>query len=149
MSLSPWNIWMILGIICIIIEILDPAFFFLSLGIGCIATGLFSLFPFIYNSIPIQIALFAVFSFIAFLLMRKLGKKVLETSGEETNVYALKGKIGVVTTEIIAEGKGYVKIGGEEWSAVSDDRSLIPINTKVEIVDISGNKLIVKKMEVN
>ncbi len=149
MSLSPWNIWMILGIICVIIEILDPAFFFLSLGIGCLATGLCSLFPFIYNSIPFQIALFVIFSFISFLLMRKLGKKVLESSGEETNVFALKGKTGIVVTEIQSDNKGYVKIGGEEWSAVSDDNSNIPLNTKVTVVDVSGNKLIVHKQEAN
>ncbi len=135
-----------IGIGFVIIEIIDPFFFFLSLGIGAIVTGLFSMFPLISASIPIQIALFAVFSFIAFLFMRKLGKKVLKNPGSETNVYALKGKTGFITREIPADGKGYVKIGGEEWSAVEENRQAVAMNAKIEVVGIDGNKVIVKQM---
>ncbi len=106
MVLLAWHIWMILGIILIIIEIFDPAFFFVSLGIGAIVTGLFALLPFVQSSILLQIMLFAIFSFIAFLLMRKLGKKVLAHPGKETNVYALKGKFGHIVTPIPTDGKG-------------------------------------------
>ena len=47
MQLLPWQIWMMLGIGFIIIEIFDPAFFFFSLGIGAIITSLLSLIPFL------------------------------------------------------------------------------------------------------
>lgn len=143
-ALSPWHIWLIIGIICIIIEIFDPAFFFLALGIGAIATALMSVLPFVKVSILLQILFFAIFSFISFLLMRKLGKKVLADPGNETNVYALKGKTGFVTKEIPADGKGLVKIGGEEWTAVAQDSQAIVLNTKVEILEIEGNKVIVQ-----
>jgi membrane protein implicated in regulation of membrane protease activity len=146
MEIAPWTIWMILGIICVIVEILDPAFFFLSLGIGCIMTGLSALFPFIGNTISIQIGLFVIFSFIAFLLMKKIGKKVLQAAGSDTNVFALKNRTGHVTKAIPKEGKGYVKIGGEEWSAVSEDNSEIIQESKILVVDIDGNKLIVRKI---
>ncbi|HCX60159.1 MAG: NfeD family protein [Candidatus Cloacimonadales bacterium] len=145
MVLLAWHIWMILGIIFIIIEIFDPAFFFVSLGIGAIVTGLLALLPFVQNSVLLQIFLFAIFSFIAFLFMRKLGKKVLAHPGEETNVYALKGKIAHVSVAIPAESKGYVKVGGEEWVAVAEDNMPIDIGEKVLITGIDGNKLIVKK----
>ena len=146
MSLLPWHVWMMIGIGCIIIEIFDPAFFFVSLGIGAIITGICSMLPLVGDSIPLQIMLFAIFSFISFLFMRKLGKKVLKNTTNETNVYALKGKTGFITKEIPAEGKGYVKMGGEEWPAIEETQLLVELGSKVEVVDIDGNKLIVKKI---
>lgn len=139
-----WHIWMIIGIGFIIIEIFDPAFFFVSLGIGAILTALLALIPFMRDSIPLQIFSFAVISFIAFLFMRKLGRRVLKNPGAETNVNALIGKTGTVTKAIPEDGKGYVKIGGEEWSAVSEDGLAIAENARVSILNIDGNKVIVR-----
>lgn len=146
MSLQPWHVWMALGILFTIIEILDPAFFFLSFAIGAIVTGLLSFFPLVSGSIAAQIFIFAVFSFLAFLFMRKLGKKVLKHSGAETNVNALIGKTGVVTKEIVGENRGYVKIGGEIWSAVSQNNTDIATNEKVRILGIDGNKVVVEQI---
>jgi membrane protein implicated in regulation of membrane protease activity len=145
MTLLAWHIWMMIGIGFVIIEIFDPAFFFISLGIGAILTGLFSMLPVLGESIPLQILLFAIFSFIAFLFMRKLGKKVLAHPGEETNVNALKGKTGFITKEIPAEGKGYVKIGGEEWVAIEESSQAVELGAKITVISIDGNKLVVKK----
>lgn len=146
-ALQAWHVWMMLGIAFVIIEIFDPAFFFISLGIGGIGTGLLSMIPFIKGNIPLQILTFAIISFISFLFMRKLGKKVLANPGSETNVNALIGKTGFVTKEIQREGKGYVKIGGEEWSATALDSSQIEQDTKVTITGIDGNKVIVRRFE--
>lgn len=132
MQLLAWHVWMIIGIAFIIIEIFDPAFFFISLGIGAIITGLLALIPFVEDSIPFQILIFAVFSFIAFLFMRKLGKKVLSNPGSETNVYALKGKSGHITSAIESDARGYVKIGGEEWVAISQNGESIELNAKLK-----------------
>lgn len=143
-AIAAWQVWIILGIIFIIIEIFDPAFFFIALGFGAILTGLLCLLHFVNANIPLQIILFALFSFIAFLFTRKIGKKVLAHTGGETNVYALKGKTGFVTKDIPAEGKGYVKIGGEEWVAVAGNKAAIAQNSKVVVMDIEGNKLVVE-----
>jgi membrane protein implicated in regulation of membrane protease activity len=144
-GLEPWAIWLIIGIIAVIIEIFDPAFFFLALGVGAIVTSLLSLTPLIRDSLFGQLIIFAVLSFVTFLLMKKLGKKVLADSGEETNVYALKGKTGVVTQKIYSQARGRVKIGGEEWSAICEDDSELEVDSRVVVLGIDGNKLIVKE----
>ena len=136
-----WQIWLIIGIICVIIEIFDPMFFFLSLGIGGILTGALSL---IIKSTALQILIFAIISFLAFLSMRKLGKKILTHHGGETNVYALKGKHAIVVKTIEKNGKGYVKVGGEEWSAIEANHGTIPEGSKVIVVGVDGNKLLVE-----
>lgn len=139
--MQAWQIWMIIGIICIIIEIFDPAFFFISLGAAAIITGLLS---FVVKSTALQIIIFVILSFIAFLSMRKLGKKILSVTDKDTNVYALKGKNGVVVKAIPVNGRGYVKIGGEEWSAVEKSNQALEQDAKITVVDIDGNKLVVE-----
>ncbi len=141
---EPWIIWVALGIICVIIEIFTPGFLFLSFGIGAILTGLIAL---IIPSITFQILAFAVITFIVFILSRKFSKKFISSSYEETNVKALIGKTGKVTEKIPANEKGYVKIGGEEWAAVSKDKTDIPKDTRIKVNDIDGNKVIVTAVD--
>ena len=63
----------------------------------------------------------------------------------ETNVYALIGREAIVVEEINpSKNIGRVKIRGEEWGALSQDSIVIPIGSKVKVVEISGNKVIVK-----
>ena len=142
-----WMVWIAIGIICLIIEIFTPGFLFMSFGIGAILTGvvewIFTL------KIPYQILIFAVITFLVFISMRKLSKKLISKPVEETNIYALKGKDGKVMKEIPVDGKGYVKVGGEEWSAISVDNTRIAEGEKVLIENVEGNKLIVKKKEVS
>ncbi len=135
-----WVIWIAIGIICIIIEIFTPGFLFLSFGVGAIITGLAAI---IIPSLAFQILTFAIVTFIIFMLSRKFSKKLISTNYEETNVKALIGKTGKVTKEIPANEKGYVKIGGEEWAAVSKDNKKIDKDMLVMVNDIEGNKVIV------
>ncbi|HNX01751.1 MAG TPA: NfeD family protein, partial [Candidatus Cloacimonadota bacterium] len=118
-AFSPWMYWVAAGIICVIIEIFYPAFFFLSIGIAAIITGILASHHLISNFIVLQIIIFGVVSIITFLSMKKLGKKVISGPSKPTNVYALVGQTGIVTTNIPASGRGHVKLGGEEWSAIS------------------------------
>ena len=141
---EPWIIWVALGIICVIIEIFTPGFLFLSFGIGAILTGLIAL---IIPSITFQILAFAVITLIVFILSRKFSKKFISSNYEDTNVKALIGKTGKVTEKIPANEKGYVKFGGEEWSAVSKDKIEIQKDTRIKVNDIEGNKVIVTTVD--
>ena len=142
--MHPWMIWVGIGIICMIIEIFTPGFLFMSFGIGAILTGLASL---LINGIGFQILIFAVITFIVFLNLRKFSKKLISQTTEETNIFALRDKEGLVTKEIPDDGRGYVKIGGEEWSAISKDGKRITEGTKIRVSSFEGNKLIVNVIE--
>ena len=67
----------------------------------------------------------------------------MSKSSEETNIYALKGQTGKVVKEIPADGHGYVKVESEEWSAKSFTNIPIKMGRKVEILNVTGNKLLV------
>jgi len=138
-----WEIWIAIGIICMIIEIITPGFWFFSFGVGAIITGIAGR-PFDDN-ILIQLIIFSVSTLISFLLMKRFAGFLLKKDTDnETNIYALKDKKGVVTKIILPHQKGYVKINGEEWSAVSDDPTIsLTEGSLVKIQKVEGNKVIV------
>jgi len=144
--MEAWVVWIAVGILFIIIEIFTPGFFFFSFGIGAIASGLMA-YIFKENLI-LQFLTFSVVTFVSFLLMKKFAGKMLKNSVQESNIYALSGKTGIVTKIILKDHKGYVRIGGEEWSAIFEqDIEQINEGEKVKIIRVDGNKVVVEKME--
>lgn len=137
-----WMLWVVAGVICIIIEIFTPGFFFMSLGVSAIITGLLALF---IEPVYWHFIIFILVSFLLFLNLKKLGKKLISDKSKPTNVSALIGKIGKVTKKIPIDGKGYVKIGGEEWPAMEINNREVEVDSKVIVKNIDGNKVIVEK----
>jgi len=142
--MNPWMIWVGIGVICITIEIFTPGFFFLSFGIGAVLTGVVSL---LIHDLAAQISVYAVVTFLLFINLRKFSKKLESKNSVPTNVFALKGKIGVVIKDVGVNQRGYVKIGGEEWSALTHQTEHLAVGTLIRVIDVEGNKLIVEKSE--
>ncbi len=97
-------------------------------------------------SLVVQVILFLVVSILLLVLTRPLAVKHLDSNIEKTNSEALIGKTAVVTQEINnVNATGQAKIDGMEWTARAKDESeIIPVGTNVNIVEISGVKLIVE-----
>ncbi|MCB5250909.1 MAG: NfeD family protein [Candidatus Cloacimonetes bacterium] len=143
--MEAWVVWLALGIVCFIIEIFTPGFFFFSFGTAAILTGLIAYFT---NNLLLQLVIYAIATFISFLLMKKFAKTIIKPDTEQSNVFALIGKQGIVTKTIPRSGRGYVKIESEEWSAVFDlDIDKIEEGTLVVVQEIEGNKAIVVPKE--
>jgi len=140
-----WAIWVIIGIICMIVEIITPGFLFFSIGVGAITTGLSARI----FSLPVQLIIFSISTTISFLLMKRFAGFLLKKNENvESNVYALTEKSGIVTKIIMPNKKGYVKIDGEEWSAIASDHAeTISEGIVVKILKIEGNKVIVSPQE--
>lgn len=95
----------------------------------------------------IQVTVFFALSILMILLFQLVFKKKLRArqSAMKTNTDRLLGERAVVTEEIDnLMATGAVKISGQEWSARSHDESKIAVGTVVEILSISGVKLICK-----
>ena len=141
-----WYYWLILGILLIIIEIFTPGFVLASFGIGCLLAALGSFLGF---NIYIQITLFCFGTLFVFFTIRPLYKKHIlpEKDQEPTNVDALKGQQARVIEKIDPDqDSGRVKIGGEDWRAVTENGSTIESGEKVEVLRIEGVKAIVRKI---
>ena len=77
---------------------------------------------------------------------RPVAVKYFNKDRVRTNVESLVGRQGIVISEIDnLQGIGQITVGGQEWSARSvDDGTAIPVGAVVDIMAISGVKLIVR-----
>ena len=135
----PWQIWLIIAGVCLIIEIATIGFFVFWFAVAALITSLLSLF--IHNIIA-QATIFIIISVILIFLTRPL------TDTVATNVNALIGQEGTVIKEINSGSNkvGQVKILGDTWSAVTtnDFINAIPVGSTVRILKIDGVNLIVE-----
>lgn len=129
-----WQIWAIVAIVCLILELSSGDFFIICFSIGAVfaviaaAVGLDAYW---------QIAIFALFSLIAIFTVRPVALRYLHKneSNKPSNADALLGRTGRVTEEIPAEGTGYVQIDGDQWRAVSSTKTAIATGTTVRVVN--------------
>ncbi len=95
----------------------------------------------------LQIVLFIVVSLVLLIFTRPIMLKAMKSSELKTNVDSLIGKQAKVTENISnIDDTGTAVVNGQEWTA----RNVVPgevieAGEIVEIVEISGVKLIVKK----
>lgn len=102
-------------------------------------------------SVPVwvQLVVFVVISAVLLLSFRKLALKfLLGKDKTKTNADALISQQIRLINEINEDKYGTVKINGVIWNATTENNTqVIPANTLVEIIKISGNKVIVKPIE--
>ena len=91
----------------------------------------------------IQIIVFVIVSLLFMACVRPFIRKYIKRNEIKTNVDSFVGRIALVTEDIVDGNRGVVKLDGQEWSAISNDD--IVKGTKVVILSIEGNKLIVKE----
>lgn len=90
-----------------------------------------------------QIAIFIAVSFVLLILTRPMTKRFMDKEVVKTNADRMVGMHGVVITEIPFDGKGEVRVDSQIWTAFSTKKEAIPVNTRIVILDIVGNKLLV------
>ena len=98
-------------------------------------------------SVPqgLQILVFLAVSLVLVICFRKLSKKSSHIATNVTDMVI--GGEAVVTERIDpSEETGEVKIDGKRWSARLEDGSTAEIGEHVEVIRISGVKLICKKI---
>ncbi|MGN0158290.1 MAG: NfeD family protein [Brotaphodocola sp.] len=136
--------WLIAFVILIGIEIVTMALTTIWFAGGAFAAFLISL---VGARIEIQLAAFLIVSFVLLFLTRPLAIKYVNGNTIKTNVESLIGRRARVTADINNElGQGNAVIDGQEWMARSlEPGEVIPAGTMVEVKQISGVKLIVKK----
>lgn len=142
-----WKFWLVICGICLAIEAVTVGFLVFWFAVGAILALCAS---FITDNIVIQSAIFLISSTaLMFLTKPVVDKYMKKTKQTSTNAFSIIGKEALVIEDIdTINGKGQIKIGGEVWSAKSDDNIVIPKESKVEIISIDGVKVLVKPFKV-
>ena len=138
-----WLIWIIISILCLILELSSGDFLILCFAIGAAVSAILAGCG---ASLTVQIILFAVVSALSLLLVRPALIKKLHKPHRErlSNAEAMIGKTGRVSETIEAGGYGRVAVDGDDWKAVSANGEAIEAGTRVRIVKMDSIIVTVK-----
>ena len=145
MSTMFW-IWLSVIIVTAIVEVITADLVSIWFTFGAIL-------PFIFATIGIvspvwQVVIFVVISAVLIASLRKITLKFLfRNSNGKTNLDTIIGQKFRLLEGTDFETAGKVKIKDVEWTAVGDKQQTIAKGAVVEVVKISGNKLLVKEIE--
>ena len=135
-----WKLWVISAGLFLILESITTGFLVFWFAIGSVFAMIVSFFT---DNIIIQTSTFLISSMILIFATRKFCNIFLKNN-KPNNVNTMQGKIGKVTVDIVPiDGTGQVKIGGEIWSAISEDSNTITKDTEVIVKKIDGVKVVV------
>ena len=141
-----WIIWLTIFALAVIIEASGPNLVSIWFAVGSLVSLIISFIPGV--AWWIQVIVFVVLSVVSFIALRPIFKRFMKHNLFNTNIDSYTGKKGIVVEEITLLNPGSVKIGDVKWSAIPlDEKEKFNVNDVVEVVAISGNKLIVKKVE--
>jgi len=139
-------LWLVLSVVLIIAEIFTLGFVLFWFGLGAVAAAIAG---FLGAGLGLQFLVFAVVSIALTAMSRTIFAKYLPGSGEHfrTGVDSLPGKVGTVTSASKgALNEGAVKVYGSTWTAYpADDVALIE-GEKVEVVEIKGSSIYVRRL---
>lgn len=137
-NLDPAWLWLIGGVILLISEIIAPGFFLVFIGAAAIATGAFTMMFDLGTAS--QLALFALYAVIAFMVGRKVyANQNVDSTDPLLNDRSarLVGKV-VTVVNAVDEHDGRVRVGDSEWSARGGPAAP---GERVRIVGVDGNCL--------
>ena len=141
-----YQIWLIVAIVLVIIELLTAGFGVICFAIGALFSALAAFLG--MDGVVWQLLVFAVASVLCFIFLRPVLLRLLDKKSKDvkTNADALIGKTAVVSETIDSEkNQGRVAVDGDDWKAVSEDGSIIKKGEKVKIVSRDSIILTVKK----
>ena len=143
-----WIIWLVIGILCVILEAATPQLTSVWFAAGALAALIVSLFtpPSLWW---VHLLVFIAVSAVAVAITRPLARRFLEKNKVRVNADRFVGADGVVVEDIDnIQGKGQVKSMGTVWSArTENDEERLSAGTAVTVLRIEGVKVIVKIKE--
>ncbi len=135
-------VWIILGIILVIAEMLTTSIFLIFIALGCFAAALTDLW--MPNSLAIEMGVCGLVSVLGAVFLRKpLQQKLLKDLSLKADV----GKEIKVDNPIGAHQTTRVSYQGTTWEATNLDDSELKLGDRARIVGIDGNTLLIRKSE--
>lgn len=135
--------WLAVVIVMAVIEIITLGLTTIWFAGGALVAFLASMLG---ADFLVQLVLFIAVSVLLLAITRPLAVKYLNKNRESTNAESLIGELAVVKEEIDnLNARGHVSVNGQEWTARSFEEKIIPEGATVEIVEISGVKLLVRE----
>ena len=141
-----WIVWLSLFVLMVIVEALGPSLISIWFAFGALVALIISFIPGV--AWWVQVIVFVAVSAATLIALRPLCRRYFKRNVIRSNVDSIVGKRGKLTDDISPFSAGTCRINDVSWTAVSpDENETIAKESVVEVIAISGNKLIVKKVE--
>lgn len=141
-----WIIWLGIFVLALLVEWGTAEVVSIWFAFAAVVSLILSFIPGVVWWI--QVVVFVVVSLATFVFLRPILKKLIKREKVDTNIDEIIGKRGIMTEEYNDLSSGEVKVNGVLWTALNtNENEKIEAGSKVVVVAISGNKLIVKKLE--
>ena len=136
-------VWLILAAVLVVGEIFTTGFFLLWFGIAAAAAAGATLLG---AGVGLQWAVFLVLSLVLWGATRPFARRMLkDVETEAVGAERYRGLKGIVEEEIDnSAATGMVRVEREQWRAESSDGSVIPRQAWVEVVAVTGTRLVVR-----
>ena len=144
MQMNNTVFWLIVLVVLIATEIATMGLTTIWFAAGALVAAIISLLG---GNVWWQVGIGLVVSLLLLFFTRPIAVKYFNRERVRTNVESLVGRQAIVISEVInLQGTGQVNISGQEWSArASSDSVTYPVGSVVNVVAISGVKLIVEE----
>lgn len=138
-----WIVWLAAFVVLIGIEAATMSLYTIWFAIGALVSFFLSLAG---TGKYGQLGAFFAVSCVLLFFTRPLALRYVNKKTVKTNAEGLVGKKARVTETVDNDSaKGAAVVDGQEWTARSADGTVIPRGENVEIVEIQGVKLMVKR----
>ena len=140
-----WLIWILVSVVCLMLELGSGDLFILCFAIGGLGASLTAAIG--MGIIPQLIAM-ALCSLLSIYFIRPVALRYLHRNDENrvSNADAIIGRIGKVSQAIEAKGFGRVSIDGDDWKALSADGSKIEVGAQVKVIGRDSIIITVEKI---
>lgn len=145
MDLSLPQIWMIIGLLMLLAELVSVVLVFIFFAIGGLLTALLAVIG-ILPSLEYQIIAFSIISILSLILFRKNVRLIMQARHDKHQEYKeFIGETAMVIRDIPQSGTGKIYYRGAEWSATSNNHAAIEAGSKVVIQRTEGVTLVVEE----
>lgn len=144
MDLSLPQIWLIVGLLMLVAELISVALVFVFFAAGALLTALLASLG-LLPGLDSQLLAFSVISVLTLVLLRKQARRLLDRRHTQAEYNEYAGETAMVIKDIPATGEGKIYYRGAEWIARSATQVPIEAGSKVIIRSTDGIKLIVEE----
>jgi membrane protein implicated in regulation of membrane protease activity len=140
-----WIVWLIVAAVLGVAELLTTT---LAFGLIAAAAVVAAVIGGLHLGLPLQLIAFVVAAGAGLGFVRPIAiRHIKQPPPLRTGVAALVGRSAIVLEEV-TDHSGRVRIDGEEWSSRAyDDSLVIPVGTKVDVLQIQGATALVYPRE--
>ncbi|MDO4691286.1 MAG: NfeD family protein [Porphyromonadaceae bacterium] len=133
---ASWQLWLIVGIGLLILEIVTAGFLLACFGIGALGAAIVAILDL---GLAWQLAAFSIISLLSLFLLRPVMMRRLERGSIPTGVDALVGRQVRLKSPISDTADyGEISIDGDVWRARVEGGISLAQGTWVEVVSVDG-----------